>query len=163
MARAYVSIGSNIEKEKHVRAAVRALRQHYGTLTISRVYESSPVGFVGDNFYNLVVGFDTEESIDAVCAQLTAIEHANGRRRDGVRFGPRTLDLDLILYGDRVQHDGDCPLPRPEIREHAFVLRPLADIAPRERHPESGETYAAMAAAFHDPAQKLNVANFTPE
>ena len=146
----YVSIGSNIEREKNVRGAVRALRDAYGTLTLSRVYESAPQGFAGDNFYNLVAAFDTDEPIDAVQTRLADIEIAHGRKRDGQRPGSRTLDLDLLLYGDNVIHRPGLDLPRAEITQYAFVLAPLAEIAPDLRHPETGETYKAMWEKFSD-------------
>lgn len=145
MTRCYVSVGSNIDKERHVRAAVRALAARFAPLTVSRVFESAPVGFEGDSFFNLVVGFDTPDAEDAVLAQLARIEAANGRRRDGPRFGPRTLDLDLLLFGDTVRHDARHRLPHPDIVTYPFVLHPLAEIAPHARHPESGETFSELA------------------
>ncbi len=138
MPSVYVSIGSNIDREQNIRGAVRALRQRYGTLTLSRVYETPAEGFDGDAFYNLVAGFDTEEPVKQVRAALTAIEDAHGRTRNGPRFGPRTLDLDLLLYGNLVRHDGDFDIPRGEIGKYAFVLGPLAEIAPDLHHPETG-------------------------
>ncbi|HEX9626278.1 MAG TPA: 2-amino-4-hydroxy-6-hydroxymethyldihydropteridine diphosphokinase [Acidiferrobacterales bacterium] len=160
MARCYVSIGSNIDKARHVRAAVRALAARYGPLAVSRVYESAPVGFDGESFYNLVVGFDTDDGADAVAGELACIETANGRRRDGERYGPRTLDLDLLLYGDIVRCDARSPLPHPDILAYPFVLRPLAEIAPGERHPVSGLTYAALARASAVDDSGLRVAGF---
>lgn len=144
MPRIFVSIGSNIEPDKNLRAAVGALGDAYGALTLSRVYESAPQGFSGDNFYNLVVGFDSAESVEAVKARLDAIEDAHGRARGDRRFVSRTLDLDLLLYGDAVLHHGGIDLPRADIREYAFVLAPLAEIAPGLRHPETGESYKTM-------------------
>jgi 2-amino-4-hydroxy-6-hydroxymethyldihydropteridine diphosphokinase len=148
MPRIFVSIGSNIEREKNLRGAVRALRDAYGTLALSRVYESAPQGFTGDNFYNLVAAFDTGESIEAVKARLAAIETAHGRVRGDRRLASRTLDLDLLLYDNAVIHRAGLDLPRAEIQEYAFVLAPLAEIAPDLRHPETGETYRALWAKF---------------
>lgn len=159
MPRIFVSIGSNIEREQNIRGAVRALRDAYGVLTLSRVYESAPQGFSGDNFYNLVAGFDSADSVGAVKARLAAIEAGHGRRRDGQRFGPRTLDLDLLLYGDAVIHRPGLDLPRAEIRKYAFVLAPLAEIAPDLRHPETGETYGALWETFAA-VQPLHVVAF---
>ncbi len=148
MPRIFVSIGSNIEREINIRGAVHALRDAYGTLTLSQVYESAPQGFAGDNFYNLVAGFDSAESVEAVKARLDEIETAHGRRRDGRRHVPRTLDLDLLLYDSNVIHRPGLDLPRAEIREYAFVLAPLAEIAPHLHHPETGETFKAMWEKF---------------
>ena len=159
MPRIFVSIGSNIEREKNLRGAVRALRDAYGTLALSRVYESAPQGFTGDNFYNLVAAFDTGESIEAVKARLAAIETAHGRVRGDRRLASRTLDLDLLLYDNAVIHRAGLDLPRAEIQEYAFVLAPLAEIAPDLRHPETGESYKAMWENFSD-APPLRVVEF---
>ncbi len=144
MTRAYVSIGSNIEREKNVRSAVDALRRRFGKLVVSPVYESKAVGFEGADFYNLVVGFDTETSLDELNAVLQSIEDAHGRDRSGAKFSSRTLDLDVLLYGELIDHTPPHHVPRSEIIEHAFVLRPLSDIAGRTRHPESRTTFAEL-------------------
>ncbi len=143
MPRVYVSIGSNINREINIGSGLRRLKDLYGDLLISPLYESESVGFSGPSFYNLVAAFNTQDLLPAVCNALLRIEHDHGRRRMAERFGNRTLDLDLLLYGDVVQHERPR-LPRPEIRQYAFVLRPLADIAPAARHPETGLTYEEM-------------------
>ncbi|QKT03167.1 2-amino-4-hydroxy-6-hydroxymethyldihydropteridine diphosphokinase [Ectothiorhodospiraceae bacterium 2226] len=153
--RVYVSVGSNVEPARYVRAGIRSLRERFGVLQISSVYESEAVGFAGDNFYNLVVGFDTTESVTAVARTLQAIEDAHGRDRTGPRFSPRTLDLDLLLYGEGELRAGGLVLPRPEITEHAFVLRPLAELAGGCLHPGLGRSYADLWAAFDADAQPL--------
>lgn len=155
MARAYVSIGSNIEREKHVRAAVTALRNHFGLLALSCIYENRAIGFDGDNFYNLVAGFDTNETPEAVVAVLHGVEQQQGRQRESSRFRSRTLDLDLLLYGNLIRDDKTLRLPRDEIREYACVLRALAELAPNEPHPETGETFAAMWARYPQSQQLL--------
>lgn len=137
MARVYISIGSNIEREKNIRSAVRMLARRYGPLRLSSVYESAPVGFSGEPFYNLVAGLDTAETPETLITNLHAIEDAHDRVRNGVRFGPRTLDIDLLLYDDLIRHDRTVELPRREILEYAFVLGPLAEIAPDAIHPET--------------------------
>lgn len=144
MARVYVSLGSNIDRENNLRGAVRMLREHYGTLTLSHVYETPAEGFDGAAFYNLVAGFDTGESVEQLRQALAAIETAHGRRREHRRFGPRTLDLDILLYDDLVRHTGGVNIPRGEIAKYAFVLGPLAELAPDLSHPETGERLGAM-------------------
>jgi 2-amino-4-hydroxy-6-hydroxymethyldihydropteridine diphosphokinase len=153
-----VSIGSNVERARHVRGALAALRSRYGPLLVSAVYETPAVGFDGDPFYNLVVAFVTDEAPSAVAAALAAIERAHGRTREANRHAPRTLDLDLLLHGDTVLTEGALRLPRPEIPEYAFVLGPLAEILPDLRHPASERTYGELWAAFRGPRALTRVA-----
>lgn len=147
MARAYVSLGTNVDREANVRAALGSLRTLFGALTVSPVYESRSVGFAGENFYNLVVAFDTDLEPEAVVATLKVLEDQQGRDRSAPRFSDRTLDLDLILYGDRVMDRQGLVLPRPEVSTEPFVLRPLADIAGEECHPVLGRRYADIWAS----------------
>lgn len=127
MARAYVGIGSNIEPEQNIRSAVRALRARFGPLAVSPVYQSPADGFPGDDFYNLAVSFDTAEPAVAVTAILKDIERSHGRVRYGNGMHSRTLDLDLLLYGDEVLDDA--------ITRYGFVLKPIVDLAPTLHHP----------------------------
>ncbi|MDP1666364.1 MAG: 2-amino-4-hydroxy-6-hydroxymethyldihydropteridine diphosphokinase [Methylobacter sp.] len=144
MTRGYISIGSNINKDEHIPASLRALEQAFGELTVSSTYESESVGFTGDVFYNLVVGFDSDLEVKAVAKQLRQIELDNGRTRDSRKFAARTLDLDLILYGDLIVNDGRLQIPRDEIEHYAFVLEPLAEIASSLQHPVSHISYAEL-------------------
>jgi 2-amino-4-hydroxy-6-hydroxymethyldihydropteridine diphosphokinase len=145
MPRVYVSVGSNIDREQNIRGALCDLRAVWGKLVCSRVYETPAFGFAGDPFYNLVVGFDTADPIDRVANELARIEAAHGRLREGLpRYSSRTLDLDILLYGDLVRHDSGFDVPRGEILERNYVLGPLAEIAPALKHPEKGETFAAL-------------------
>lgn len=155
MTRVLVAVGSNVDRERNVSSGLAALEKHFGPIRRSPVYRSTAVGFEGPDFHNLVVAFEAEESPEAVVRVLHAIEDLHGRRRNGARFAPRTLDLDVLLYGDLVRHDETLDIPREEITRHAFVLRPLADLAPCERHPELGVTFAELWASFDDPRQRL--------
>ena len=155
---AYISIGSNIEPEKNVRLAIKALRNHFGKLKVSPVYESEAVGFDGDNFYNLVVAILTDMSVGEVNQCLHDIEDRYGRDRKGPRFSPRSIDLDLLLYDDLVgAHDGVL-LPREEIPHHAHVLCPLADLIPAVIHPLLNKNYQQLWQGFIVPAgfQKID-------
>jgi 2-amino-4-hydroxy-6-hydroxymethyldihydropteridine diphosphokinase len=148
MPKGYISIGSNIDKDKNILASLHALEQQFGKLTISSIYESEPVGFTGDPFYNLVVGFNSELDVKEVAKKLRQIELDNGRTRDSQKFSARTLDLDLILFGDLVLNDGRLRIPRDEIERYAFVLEPLAEIAPTLKHPISHLSFAELWEKF---------------
>jgi 2-amino-4-hydroxy-6-hydroxymethyldihydropteridine diphosphokinase len=133
MPTVYVSIGSNVDREHNIRSSVNALKRYFTGLRLSSVYETEAQGFVGDPFYNLVVGFDTEKTVDEVMVIFRSIENQHGRRRGEEKFSPRTLDLDLLLYGQQIFKDKD--IPRAEITRYEFVLLPLAEIAPDLIHP----------------------------
>jgi len=148
MPKGYISIGSNIDKDKNILASLHALEHHFGELTISSIYESDSVGFTGDTFYNLVVGFNSELGVKEVAKQLRQIELDNGRTRDSQKFSARTLDLDLILYDDLILNDGRLQIPRDEIERYAFVLEPLAEIAPAIKHPINHLSYAELWEKF---------------
>ncbi len=151
----YVSIGSNVDRARNVRGALAALEAAFGALRVSPVYEGPAVGFDGPPFYNLVVGFETRQPPEAVVEALRRIEAQHGRRRGRRRFADRSLDLDILLYGDLVRHDQGLDLPRGEITRHAYVLRPLADLAGHLRHPESGRTFAELWSQFDPAAEDL--------
>lgn len=148
MPRVYVSIGSNIARERNIRAAVAALREQFTALALSPVYRTPAEGFVGDDFYNLVAAFDTDLPLEALAERLAAIEAAQGRKRNGPRFGPRTLDIDVLLYGDLVRHDARFDIPRDDIALYAHVLGPLAELAPDLAHPETGERFGELWRRF---------------
>ena len=160
MARVYISIGSNTNREHYIRAGVRALAEQFLSLAISPVYESESVGFDGDNFYNLVVAVDTDLSPQDMDKLLKQIEDANQRDRSGPRFSGRTLDLDLLLHDDLILDEGKLVLPREEITENAFVLKPLVDIAPELCDPRDGKSYTQIWDEYDQGSQKLWVIDF---
>jgi 2-amino-4-hydroxy-6-hydroxymethyldihydropteridine diphosphokinase len=158
--RVWVSIGSNQQRERSIRGAVRALRERFGEPTLSRVYETEAVGFEGRPFLNLVAGFDTDESVAALNAAFREIEDAFGRVRGPEKFAPRTLDIDLLTYGDLAGSVDGYELPRDEILRYAFVLGPLAEVAGDEIHPLLGRSYRALWAAFDRQDQPIVPVDF---
>ena len=162
MVSVFVSVGSNVNREKNVPSALTSLRHHFGELMMSSVYESESVGFDGAAFFNLVTGFKTAESLKSVIAVLRETERQHGRERGSNRFGARSLDLDILLYGDRVESGNQAQLPRPEIIEYAFVLLPLSELIPDEIHPTIGKTYAQCWQEFSVPSQRLWRTDFDP-
>ena len=147
--RVFVSAGSNIEPRANLEVACAALKERYPDLELSPVYESPAEGFSGTPFLNLVVGFRTNETPEEILQVLAEREALAGRDRSGGKFASRTLDLDLLLYGDRV--DEALKLPHPDIERYAFVLKPLADLAPDLRHPVSGATISQIRESLAGP------------
>lgn len=143
MAQIFISVGTNNDRDHHIRVAVSSLEQAFGELVLSSVYESDAVGFHGDPFYNMVIGANTELSISECVALFKAIEDQHGRIRGGEKFSGRTLDLDLLTY-DEVVCQTPVELPRPEILYNAFVLWPMAEIAPSQQHPIAQQCYATL-------------------
>ncbi len=161
MARVYVSIGSNIERERNIAAGLDGLAESFGELTLSSVFESEAVGFAGDHFYNLVAGFETGLPVGELSRELKAIEDRNGRCRQGPKFSGRTLDIDILTYDDRCGRIDGVELPRAEILFNAFVLQPLAEIAPDELHPVSGISYVDLWQAYDKQKQRLWAVDFS--
>lgn len=162
MPRVLVSIGSNQDRERSVRRAVRELDVAFEKVCISATYETDAVGFVGDPFFNLVAAFDTDLPVDALLARLRAIETRCGRVRTHRRYGPRTMDIDILTYGDLVSDDESLEIPRSEILREAYVLKPLVDIAPDVLHPQLGESYAALRGRLRLRETHLRLTDFDP-
>ncbi|SEA41349.1 2-amino-4-hydroxy-6-hydroxymethyldihydropteridine diphosphokinase [Microbulbifer marinus] len=155
MAQVFLSLGSNIDRERHIRAGLDALAQQFGELQVSRVFESVAVGFDGDNFYNLVVGIHTDLPVGQLALRLREIEDANGRLRAGPKFSARTLDIDILTYDDLTGTIDGVKLPRGEILKNAFVLLPLAELAPDAVHPLERITYRQLWDEYDQASQKL--------
>ena len=152
MSTAWLSLGSNVDPERHLPAAADALRARFGAVRFSPVYRTPAVGFEGPDFLNAAAEIHTDLDPFALNDWLHALEDAQGRQRGGARFSSRTLDIDIVFFDDLVlKGPGNLELPRPELRL-AFVLKPLADIAPDYRVPTTGETLAALWAAHPDAA-----------
>lgn len=155
MRQSFLSLGSNVRPHEHLPAALEALATRFGPLVSSPVYESEAQGFDGARFLNLVVMIETDSRPGQIRETLRAIEAGRGRERGTARFSDRTLDVDLLLWGDQCGEIDGIRLPRDEILTSAFVLRPLADLVPQRRHPQTGQTYAHHWATFADRQQKL--------
>jgi len=155
--RVYVGLGSNVDRERRLRQAVTALREQFGEVDLSPVYDSAAVGFDGSNFLNLAAGFDSDLEAGEIVAVFHRIEDALGRDRSLPKFASRPIDLDLLLYGEQIIDIPGIRTPRPEILENAFVLRPLQDLAPNLRHPELGETLAELWHRMAPTAPSLKV------
>lgn len=161
MATIYISLGSNIDREENTRAGIKALKQAFGELNLSSVYESEAVGFDGDAFYNMVIACESSRPVQETNQILRDIEDAHGRDRSGAKFSSRTLDLDLLLYDDLKLDEKGLKLPRGEILKNAFVLWPLAEIAPELKHPEAGVTYKELWSRFDKDKESLRRVDFS--
>ena len=144
---ALLSLGSNEQPEANLQAAIAELRARFGRVLLSPVYRTPAVGFEGPDFLNSAAAIVSDLSPQALNDWLHALEDRHGRRRDVPRFSSRTLDVDIVYFDDRVMRgEGNLQLPRPELK-HAFVVKPLADIAPEFVDPVQGRTLAALWAA----------------
>lgn len=160
MADIYISLGSNVEREHHVKQGLKALADAFHLpfeqLKLSSLFESEAVGFSGSAFYNMVIGITTSKSIEQVAITLRDIEFCYGRTKDAKKFSPRTLDLDLLLYDDLII-DSPAQLPRDEINKNAFVLWPLSELAPQLVHPVIKQDYATLWQNYDKNYQQLQI------
>jgi 2-amino-4-hydroxy-6-hydroxymethyldihydropteridine diphosphokinase len=146
--RAYVALGANLgDRAGALARAVEALRATPGVhvVAVSRTWETAPVGPPQPAYLNAAAALDTELDAIALLARLHEIERAAGRTRGAERNLPRTLDLDLLLFGGLVIESPELVVPHPRMHQRAFVLEPLAEIAPEELHPVLGERIAVLA------------------
>ncbi len=155
MPEVYVAAGSNIEPRANLARAVDELRRAFPGVRFSPWYENHAAGFSGDDFVNLVAGFTTEASLAEILRQLHAIETLCGRPRDAARWAPRSMDLDVLLYGDLVCDEASVKLPRPDLLKRAYMLGPLAVLAPQVMHPTAGATIGELWRRFDQAAHPL--------
>ncbi len=151
----FVSAGSNMDPEHHLRAACSRLADEFGPLSRSSVYRTRAVGFDGDDFLNLIVSFSTDSDVSSIQKTLDEIEASAGRVRSGESLAPRTLDLDLLLYGSQVLDEPTFRVPRADILQYAFVLAPLAELAPDLKHPVDGRTMLELWSVFEGSDQDI--------
>lgn len=160
MATVYLGLGSNVDASRNLALGVDELRRAYGELRLSPAYRSAPVGFDGHDFLNLVVELQTCDSPQAIHEHIERIHDLAGRARSTNAWISRTLDIDLLLYDDLVLSDNRIRVPRADVLEYSFVLRPLAELAPELRHPVTGKTmrehWDLFDAARH-PLERVNV------
>ena len=147
LTQVFLGLGSNRQRRQHMQAGIRALHDRFASrqqpLRVARMFESAAVGFDGHDFYNTVVGFCTDLPLSALSEVCKQIEQANGHPSSLPKYSPRTLDIDLLIYGDRVCRQ-PVQLPRPEVLYNAFVLWPLAELAPDFRHPGVQQSFAQL-------------------
>lgn len=161
MATVYLGLGSNIRREHYIAVGLDALADLFGKLCTSSVYDGDAIGFSGEPFLNLVVRITTDLPVGNLARQLRQLEYAHGRPENATRNSPRQLDIDILTYDDRLGVVDGVILPRPEILTNAFVLRPLAELAPQRLHPAEGKSYAALWADYDPTAQRLQAVEFS--
>lgn len=149
----YLGLGSNTQPAHNLRLGVRELSRRFTLIAVSRVYRNAAFGFEGSEFLNAVAKVETDLSAAMIVNELNVIHELAGRRREDSAFSSRTLDIDLLLYGDEVIPEKR--LPRSDVLDYSFVLRPLSEIAPDLRHPVTGDTMAEHWQAFDQDSHPL--------
>jgi 2-amino-4-hydroxy-6-hydroxymethyldihydropteridine diphosphokinase len=160
MAQVFLGVGSNIERERYIIAGLDALQGLFHELALSSVYDSPAVGFQGQPFLNLVAEVHTDLPLAELAARLRHIEVEHGRPANTTRFSARHLDIDILTYDDVVGTVSGVKLPRDEILENAFVLRPLAELSPESLHPALKRSYRALWNAYDQATQPLARVDF---
>ena len=153
MVEAYIGIGSNLGDRRDLCSRALGLLgmlPHSRLIAHSSAYETEPVGDVGGAFVNLVARVDTELPVRRLLSILQETERGLGRDLDR-RAGARTMDIDLLFYGDEVIHDGELIVPHARLHERRFVLAPLAELTRNLVHPVLGQTVSTLLAALYDP------------
>jgi 2-amino-4-hydroxy-6-hydroxymethyldihydropteridine diphosphokinase len=155
MAHVFVAAGSNVEPERNLTRAVEEMRREFPDVRFSSWYRNPAVGFQGDDFINFVAGFTTALPVHDVVKRLQAIETLCGRPREAPRWAPRSMDLDILLYDALVLDEPRLKLPRPDLLKRAFMLGPLAEIAPDLVHPALGVTIGELWRRFDQAAHPM--------
>jgi 2-amino-4-hydroxy-6-hydroxymethyldihydropteridine diphosphokinase len=160
VASIYLGLGSNLEPRKNLKLALLELQNRFGDMGVSNTYKNRPVGFIGDDFMNLVVQIESEVSAQDICKEIELIHKLSGRQRASSKWGSRPLDIDLLLYNDLILDEKPVRVPRDDILKYSFVLRPMAELAPELRHPVTGKTmlthWQEFDAASH-PLERVDI------
>ena len=170
MVDVYIGIGSNVNPHKNVADAINLLKSNFPSVVFSRVFESTAIGFIGDNFLNLVARFSandidmstdsvqdhdmTNQRLISVIKKIKHIEQQMGRTRGSKKYSDRCIDIDVLLFGD-LQVNSPIELPRGEILENAYVLWPLSELAPQLIHPKNSKSYQSLWESFDQQSQSL--------
>jgi len=144
MSTAWLGLGSNVNAENNIRAGISALEETFSEVSLSPAYASTAVGFEGDDFINLVARVETDLQPAELREYLRDLEDRYGRQRDVPKFSDRSLDIDILLYGDLVLLSPILEIPRAEILKFAHVLKPLADLDPDILHPSELRSLAEI-------------------
>lgn len=155
MVEVYVAAGSNVEPVGNLCKALTAIDAGYGRLTISPAYLNKAVGFEGEDFINLVVGFSTGQPVAEVRRRLQEVEASCGRPPGAPKWAPRAMDLDILLYGAVVSSEPGLILPRPDLLRRPYMLKPMADVAPEVRHPTLHKTMRELWNEFDADGHEL--------
>jgi 2-amino-4-hydroxy-6-hydroxymethyldihydropteridine diphosphokinase len=155
MTLAYVSGGSNLDAEQNLLRAAYELKRSYPGTRFSRVYRNAAVGFDGPEFLNFVAELPVTGTAGALKAELERIEGLCGRPRYAPKWAPRTMDLDILLFGDAVLELPGLVVPRPQLLAWAFMLGPLAELAPDALHPTASRTVGELWRAFDQAGHPL--------
>jgi 2-amino-4-hydroxy-6-hydroxymethyldihydropteridine diphosphokinase len=153
--RVFVAAGSNVDPQRNLARACAEIAASWPDAHFSRAYANAAVGFEGPDFINLVVGFLSGQSIEALLVRLREIETLCGRPRNAPKWASRSMDLDILLFGDRVEKTTDYTLPRPDLLKRPYMLGPLAEIAPEVMHPTANKTIGTLWAQFDRAAHDM--------
>jgi len=153
----YVAAGSNVDASRNLQRALAELASSYGPLRISPAYRNQAVGFDGDDFINLAVGFATSDDLERVRTRLQQIEALCGRPSDAPKWAPRSMDLDILMYGDSVRSDSGIVLPRPDLLRRDYMLKPMADLAPELEHPLAHKTMRELWNEFDSQGHRMTL------
>lgn len=155
MPRVFVAAGSNVDPEKNLANATREMERSFPDIQFSPWYRNRALGFDGADFINLVAGFTTEMPLHDVVKRLRAIEELCGRAREAPKWAPRSMDLDILLYGDLVHEEPGLKLPRPDLLKRPYMLGPMADLAPEVLHPTANVTIGELWQRFDRAAHPM--------